>query len=248
MRTLARPLVFLGWYFALLTPNAVMGMPGQTAAPRLIRISAGVLGGILEHGANPVYPEQAIRGGIQGEVVLILENDETGRVVRSFAVESDPLLVAASIEALKEFQFRPYLLNNEPISVESQIEFRFAIKGKKEKAQGTSGYTFDVPYRPEFRTGAVTKDGILILSPRQISGPDPVMLPELAGKSGSVYLTVTIGIDGKVEDVRVMGGDEALIAPVVAAVEQAVFEPKLVAGQPTRSKIEESYHFGTQRK
>ena len=216
----------------------------RAVAPSRIRVSSAVLGGFLDHGVTPLYPEEAIRAGIKGDVILVVQTDETGHIVRSLAVEGDPLLTAASIEALQGFRFRPYLLSGNPVSVESQIAFRFTLK---DKARGKAEYTFDVPYRPEFRTGAVTKDGVLVLSPRKVSGPDPTRLPELAGKSGSVYLTVTVGDDGKVEDVKVVGGDESLAGPVVAAVKQAVYEPMLVDGKASTAKIQESYHLGGSR-
>jgi len=62
-----------------------------------------------------------------------------------------------------------------------------------------------------------------------------------------VYLTITIGVDGKVQAVKVVGGDEAFIGPVVAAVKQGVYEPRLVGGQPTVATTEASYHFGDRR-
>jgi TonB family protein len=227
--------------------NSGTPVGAQSSRPRRIRVSAGVLGGFLEKSAKPRYPEQAIQAGIKGDVILQVEVDETGRVVRSLAIEGDPLLVAASVEALKDFHFRPYLLNSVPISVESQMGFRFVLKGKGNKATGNADYTSDVPFRPEFRTGAVNEKGILVLPPRQISGPDPLQLPELAGKSGSVYLTVTVGTDGKVEDVKVVGGDGPFIAPVVAAVKQDVFEPQLVDGKPSVATVQEAFHFGSSR-
>jgi protein TonB len=227
--------------------NSGTSVGAQSSRPRRIRVSAGVLGAFLEESAKPHYPEQAVREGIKGDVILQVQVDETGRVVRSLAVEGDPLLVAASVEALKDFHFRPYLLNGVPLSVESQMGFRFVLKGKGDKATGNADYTSDVPFRPEFRTGAINEKGILVLSPRQISGPDPLLLPELAGKSGSVYLTVTVGTDGKVEDVKVVGGDVPFIGPVVAAVKQDVFEPQLVDGKPSAATVQEAFHFGSSR-
>jgi TonB family protein len=227
--------------------NSATPVGAQSSRPRRIRISAGVLGGFLEKGVEPRYPEQAIQQGIKGDVILQVGIDETGRVVRSLTVEGDPLLIAASVEALKDFQFRAYLLNGVPLSVESQIGFRFVLEGKRDKATGTANYTFDVPFRPEFRTGAVTDKGVLILSPRKISGPDPLLVPQLAGKSGSVYLTLTVGTDGKVDDVKVIGGDESFIGPVVAAVKQDIFEPQLVDGKATVATVQEAFHFGSSR-
>jgi outer membrane biosynthesis protein TonB len=207
-----------------------------------------VFGAFLDRGAKPIYPEEAVRTGKQGDVVLVVQTDEKGMVVRSLTVDGDPLLAAASIEALRGFKFRPYLLNRTPIAVESQIEFRFALKGKGEHAAGATDYTFQVPYRPEFRTGAVMENGVLVLPPKKISGPDPMQLSELRGKSGSVYLKVKIGAAGKVEEVSVEGGTEALVGPVVAAVKQAVYDPQLVDGRPVPATIEESYHFEGNRK
>ncbi|MGC2173211.1 MAG: energy transducer TonB, partial [Candidatus Sulfotelmatobacter sp.] len=134
-----------------------------------------------------------------------------------------------------------------PLSVESQMGFRFVLKGKGDKATGGADYTSDVPFRPKFRTGAVTDKGVLVLSPNKISGPDPLLLRELAGRSGSVYLTVTLGTDGRVEDVKVVGGDEALIGPVVAAVKQDIYEPQLVDGKPSIATVQEAFHFGSSR-
>jgi TonB family protein len=227
--------------------NTGAAAAAEAPPPKRIRVAAGVLVGLLEHGVKPAYPEQAVRTGVKGDVILQMQVDETGKVVRTSVVEGDPLLVAASNEALQGFKFRPFLLNGNPLSVESQIEFNFAIKGKGDKAQGSADYTFNVAYRPEFRTGSVLQNGVLILSPRKISGPDPVLLPELAGKTGSVYLAVTIGVDGRVADVKIVGGDSAFAEPVAAAVRQDVFEPELIDGKPTVAVVQESFHLGPGR-
>jgi hypothetical protein len=76
------------------------------------------------------------------------------------------------------------------------------------------------------------------------SSVKPQLPPELTGKSGSVYLSITIGVDGKVQDVKIIGGDERFIGPVVAAVKQDVYEPQLVDGKPPVATTEASYHFG----
>ena len=57
-------------------------------------------------------------------------------------------------------------------------------------------------------------------------------------------MTVVIGTDGKVQDVKIVGGDTQFVDPVVEAVKQFVYEPQLVDGKPTAATIEASYHFG----
>jgi TonB family protein len=116
--------------------------------------------------------------------------------------------------------------------------------GEGEKAKGEVGYMSAIPYHAEFRTGVMSADKAYTLWPRKVSGPEPQLPAELAGKAGSVYLTVVIGTDGKVQDVKVIGGDSQFVDPVVDAVKQFVYEPQLVGGKPTVATIEASYHFG----
>jgi protein TonB len=214
--------------------------------PQIIRVSAGVLHGLVDHVEPPKYPEQALESRTQGDVILKVVVDESGKVILSTPVEGDPLLTAASVDALREFHFRPYLLNGIPLKVESQVGFHFSISGHGEGASGNVEYLSSVPFRPEFRTGVVTDKGTLVLWPRKISGEEPQLPPNLAGKGGSVYLSITIGADGRVQDVKVVGGDEAFINPAVAAVKQFVYEPQLVDGKPSVVTTQASFHFGSQ--
>lgn len=217
----------------------------QPARPSRIRVSGGVMLGLVEHKAMPEYPEEAMTKGIQGDVIFKIAVDETGKIVLSVPVEGDPLLVAASVDALRGFRFRPYLLNGSPVGVvESQLGFHFSLEKKGGGTKGQVDCMSSIPDRPEFRTGVVNDKDVLVIEPRKVSGVEPQLPPELAGKSGSVYLTITIGADGKVQDVKVVGGDEPFISPVVAAVKQDVYEPQLVDGKPSVSTTRASYHFG----
>lgn len=214
------------------------------SAPRRIRVSGSVIVGLVEHRTLPEYPEAAIKAGVQGDVIFKVIIDEAGKIVLSEPVEGQPLLVAASVDALRDFRFQPYQLNGTPIQVESQIGFHFDLKKKHDKAKGEVDYMSTIPYRPEFRTGVMNANGTFTLWPRKISGAEPQLSPELDGKAGSVYLTVVVGTDGKVQDVKVIGGDSQFVDPVVDAVKKFVYEPQLVDGKPIVTTIEASYHFG----
>jgi len=220
---------------------------GQPARPRVIRVSGEVMGAMVQHRALPVYPDEAMTKGIQGDVIFKIDIDETGKILLSVPVEGDPLLMAASVGALRDFRFQPYLLGGTPIRVETQLGFHFSVERNGSGVNGHVECISSIPSRPEFRTGVVNDKGVLVLDPRKMSGPEPQLPPELAGKSGSVYLTVVIGADGKVQDVKVIGGDEPFINPVVAAVKQGVYEPQLVDGKPSVATTEASYHFGPRR-
>ncbi|MGA9527676.1 MAG: energy transducer TonB [Terriglobales bacterium] len=214
------------------------------AKPLKVRVAGAVMLGLVQRKTMPVYPDEAMLKGIQGDVLFKVAIDNTGKPVLAVPVEGDPLLLAASVEALKDTRFRPYQLNGTPVNVETQLGFHFSVEKKDGSINGNVECITSVPDRPEFRTGVVTDAGVIVLDPHKISGAAPTLPPELEGKSGSVYLKITVGTDGKVQDVKVISGDQPFIGPVVAAVKQEVYEPRLVDGQPSVATIEASYHFG----
>jgi len=239
--------VFKSLFFLLLCSIPAIAQQNNVdlPRPRMIRLSTGVLGTMVEHRALPDYPLQALQAKTQGDVILKILVSESGKVTLAVPVQGDPLLTAASIDALHTFQFRPYLLNGMPISVESQVGFHFSIQGRGKNAEGKVDYPSSIAYRPEFRTSAATDQGVLVLWPRKISGDDPKLPPALVGKAGSVYLTIAIGEDGKVQEVKVLGGEAAFFDAVVAAAKQFIYEPQLLNGSPSAVTTQVSFHFGS---
>ena len=113
------------------------GTPAQPSRPQSVRVSNGVMLGIVEHKTMPVYPDEALKKGIQGNVVFNIDVDETGKITSSVPIEGDPLLTAASNDALRTFRFRPYLLNGTAVRMESQLGFHFSVE---KTADGASGH------------------------------------------------------------------------------------------------------------
>ncbi len=220
---------------------------GTAGAPKMARISAGVMAGMVDHRALPEYPEEAMRTGLQGDVIFKVDVDESGKIILAQPVEGDALLAAAGMDALRDYRFRPFQLNGTPIRVETQLGFHFSLTGTGDQINGKVECMSQIPYRPEFRTGVLGENGTFDLWPRKVAGEEPKLPVELVGKSGSVYLTLTIGADGKVQDVKVVAGDKEFIQPVVDAVKKFVYEPQVVNGKPSVATIEASYHFGPGR-
>jgi TonB family protein len=247
----------IGEFLALLALTAAAGLaqgprdsnpPGYGVnVPATVRVSNTVMAGLVSHRALPEYPEGALTSDVQGDVILKIIVDENGKALLSEAVKGDPLLVAASMDAFRSFRFRPYRLNGRPARVESQLGFHFGLNRKGEVAKGHVEYMSAIPYHPEFQTPVSIANGAFVLWPLKISGGEPQLPQELVGESGSAYLTVTVGADGKVEDVKVVGGDERFTSFVVDAVKQFVYQPQLVEGRPSVATVPVSYHFGRQR-
>ena len=107
------------------------------ARPPRVRVSTGVMLGLVEHKTMPPYPEEAMAKGIQGDVIFKVEVDETGKLASAVPGEADPLLLAAAKDSLQTFRFRPYLLNGTAVRMESQLGFHFSVE---KTADGTSGH------------------------------------------------------------------------------------------------------------
>ena len=89
--------------------SANLQTPAQSPPVQRIRVSAAVLGKLVDQVILPKFPQQALNSGIQGTTTFIVTVDETGKVTVAAPVEGDPLLIAASVDALREFRFHPFI-------------------------------------------------------------------------------------------------------------------------------------------
>jgi periplasmic protein TonB len=96
--------------------------------PKRIRISQGVVAGMAIHKVEPTYPVVARQARIQGEVVLAAIISKEGTIRNLQVVSGHPMLVPAALQAVQHWRYRPFLLNGEPVEVETTINvtFRFA--------------------------------------------------------------------------------------------------------------------------
>jgi protein TonB len=77
----------------------------------------------------PVYPPLARNARIQGQVVLQAVISKQGAIEDLKVVAGHPMLVSAAIDAVCQWRYRPYVLNNEPVEVETQITVNFSLGG-----------------------------------------------------------------------------------------------------------------------
>ena len=95
--------------------------------PQRIRISQGVTKGLLIHRQEPVYPPLARAARVQGEVVLSAVIDINGQIQNLQLVSGHPMLVPSAITAVKQWRYKPYLLNGQPVEVETTITVIFSL-------------------------------------------------------------------------------------------------------------------------
>jgi periplasmic protein TonB len=97
--------------------------------PKRVRISQGVTRGMLIQKIEPTYPTLARSARIQGQVVLTAIISKTGEIQNLVLVSGHPMLVPAALEAVKQWRYRPFLLNGEPVEVETTVTVTFQISG-----------------------------------------------------------------------------------------------------------------------
>ena len=90
---------------------------------------SSMLEGNLLHRVEPVYPPLAKAARIQGSVVLVAVISKAGTIDNLHAVSGPPMLVPAAVAAVSQWRYRPYILNSEPIEVETQITVNFLLAG-----------------------------------------------------------------------------------------------------------------------
>ena len=171
----------------------------------------------LVHQVKPVYPALAKQARIQGTVRFNVIIDKEGRVANVGVVSGHPLLIAAAIDAVKQWQYQPTLLNGEPVAVSTVVDVNFTLNEPYDVALSTSGLT--------------------VGQPKALNTVEPVYPPlaKQARIQGTVHLRAVIGKDGRVESVQPVSGHPLLIPAATEAVKQWVYQPAVEGGQPAQA-------------
>jgi protein TonB len=106
--------------------------PAQTvkpAPPSIVHVSQGVLDGSIIQKTVPVYPAIARATGTSGTVTLAATISTTGTIENVRVLSGPAMLQRAAADAVRTWRYRPYLLNNQPVEVETTISVVFTLSG-----------------------------------------------------------------------------------------------------------------------
>lgn len=106
------------------TPVAV-----PKVAVQRVRVSQGVTAGLVVHKVQPNYPPLARTARVQGSVVLAAIIGKDGSIQNLHVISGHPLLTQAALDAVKQWRYRPYVLNGEPVEVDTQVTVNFTLSG-----------------------------------------------------------------------------------------------------------------------
>ena len=108
--------------------NAPMAVP-KVATPTRIRVSQGVTAGLVIKKVNPTYPPLARTARVQGSVLLAAVIGKDGTIQNLHVVSGHPLLTQAALDAVRQWRYKPYILNGEPVEVDTQVTVNFTLSG-----------------------------------------------------------------------------------------------------------------------
>lgn len=128
------------------TPDApapsVIGMGAPAAAPlpnlettdvalkpvlQTLSVSQGVSQGLLYKKIAPSYPQNALRMHIEGKVELLATISKEGNITHVKVLSGDSQLARAANDAVKQWKYKPYLLNGEPVEIQTQVTVNFKL-------------------------------------------------------------------------------------------------------------------------
>jgi TonB family protein len=103
----------------------------QSSAPtpvlQTLNLSQGVSQGLLVKKTQPIYPENAMRMHVEGPVELLATISKTGNISAVKILSGDPQLARAAVDAVKQWKYKPYLLNGEPVEIQTQVTVNFKL-------------------------------------------------------------------------------------------------------------------------
>ena len=101
----------------------------KVAPPKKIAISSGVATGLLVSEVKPIYPPIAKAARQSGTVVLHALISKTGTIEDLKVVSGNAMLQSAALDAVRQWRYRPYMLNGDPVEVDTTINVVFNLGG-----------------------------------------------------------------------------------------------------------------------
>jgi TonB family protein len=169
---------------------------------------------------EPLYPEEAKRAGAKGTVTLDATIGVDGHVTEVRVIQGHPLLQAAAVEAVKQWTYRPTVLNGKAVETQTQIVLNFVGEAP--------------------RSGSFERAEL-------ISRIEPVHPGgELQHLAGTIVFRATVGVDGRLSNIRAVDGPAELVPAALDAVRQWVYRPSQLNGRPVETETQIALRFEPQ--
>jgi TonB family protein len=108
--------------------------------PAGVRVREDFMCTLREKRVDPAYPQATLKAGAYGLVKLKVKISQTGEVQNVQLISGDPVLASSAREAVKQWHYKPYLLNGEPVTVFTKVTLNY-------KLSSGEGVVLDAPVR-----------------------------------------------------------------------------------------------------
>jgi TonB family protein len=196
--------------------------PPKPTGPQ--RVSSGVMAGLAISQPQPVYPDAAKAQHIQGVVVLRARIAKDGTVKDLQLISGPPALVVSAIDAVRQWKYKPFLLNGEPTEVDTTININYTLGDSEPPVQ--PGAT-PAPGTPQASSSEQNPPPISarLVQTITIAASDPAYPPiaKAAHVQGYVLLRVAVGKTGEAEDIKLISGLPMLVSSAMEAARKWKF-------------------------
>jgi protein TonB len=90
-------------------------------------VSQGVSQGLLYKKVATVYPPSALRMRVEGRVELMATVSKNGDITQVKVLSGDSQLSKSAVDAVRQWKYKPYLLNGEPVEIQTQVTINFKL-------------------------------------------------------------------------------------------------------------------------
>lgn len=111
----------------IITDEHYQPAPKPPAVVRHAVPTSVMMEGNLQHRVEPRYPAIAVQMGLQGTVIIKALISREGTVEHPQVISGQPFLATAAMDAVKQWRYRPYYLNGQPVEVETEITVNFVL-------------------------------------------------------------------------------------------------------------------------
>jgi protein TonB len=123
----AAPIVSMNGIAGSGSPNFIGGGKTPTPVLQTLTVSQGVSEGLLVKKVQPVYPASALRMHVEGGVQLLATVSKNGDISAIKILSGDSQLARAAADAVKQWKYKPYLLDGSPVEIQTQITVKFKL-------------------------------------------------------------------------------------------------------------------------
>jgi protein TonB len=117
--------------------GVVGGLPQEAPPPRVVRVGGQLVAPKLVRKVNPVYPPLALQARASAVVILEAHVDTRGHVKSVKVLRGHPLFDEAALEAVRQWRYKPLLLNGEPTEFILTATIIFNLQQAQEGGQTT---------------------------------------------------------------------------------------------------------------